>query len=184
MTSFHKSYCPAQEEYSAATEVYPGLWIGSVKSRDDRRFGAVVSILTPGEMMYYRGVPLPRCPMYHVDHGDRVTGLLEKLDGMDAFGWVDKQRCLDHLPQNARGTAIGATATLNPIHVLFHCAQGASRSPTAFIAYAVSRGYGTLEDVTQRVITTRPVAMHLWERYGCVGDRTGGFGGELIDRFG
>ena len=145
-SSFHTPNCPARREVYYPTEVYPGLWVGSVETRRDPRFTAVVSILTEGEMSYFRQVEMPKCRMYHVDHADRSAGLIAKLT--DAYKFVDEARAED-----------------NNYNVLFHCGAGASRSTSALIGYAITRGLDSLSDAFENMIAKRPLAMNMWHGF-------------------
>ena len=145
-SSFHTPNCPARREVYYPTEVYPGLWVGSVETRRDPRFTAVVSILTEGEMSYFRQVEMPKCRMYHVDHADRSAGLIAKLT--DAYKFVDEARAED-----------------NNYNVLFHCGAGASRSTSALIGYAITRGLDSLSDAFENMIAKRPLAMNMWDGF-------------------
>lgn len=142
-SSFHNLGCPAHIEVYYPTEIYPGLWVGSVETRCDPRFTAVVSILTEGEMSYFRQVEIPKCAMHHVDHADRSAGLICKLE--DAYKFVDKK--------------IGGGP------VLFHCGAGASRSTSALIGYALTRGLDNISDAFENMIAKRPLAMYMWHGF-------------------
>jgi predicted protein tyrosine phosphatase len=128
------------------TEIYPRLWVGSVETRCDPRFTAVVSILTEGEMSYFRQVEMPKCEMVHIDHADRSPGLILKLT--NAYKFVDEARASD-----------------NNHHILFHCGAGASRSTSALIGYALTRGLDNISDAFENMITKRPLAMNMWHGF-------------------
>lgn len=145
-SSFHNLGCPAQIEVFYPTEIYPGLWVGSVETRCDPRFNAVVSILTEGEMSYFRRVEMPKRAMHHVDHADRSAGLICKLT--DAYKFVDEARASD-----------------NNYHILFHCGAGASRSTSALIGYALTRGLDNISDAFENMIAKRPLAMNIWNGF-------------------
>lgn len=151
-SSFHLQNCPARHEVFYPTQIYPGLWVGGVETRRDPRFTAVVSILTEGEMSYFRQVEMPKCRMIHIDHADRSAGLIcesgvvAKLT--DAYKFVDSARASD-----------------NNHHILFHCGAGASRSTSALIGYALTRGLDNISDAFENMITKRPLAMNMWHGF-------------------
>ena len=151
-STFHNLGCPARIEVYHPTEIYPGLWVGSVETRCDPRFTAVVSILTEGEMSYFRQVEIPKCAMHHVDHADRSAGLIYESGVVaklaDAYKFVDDARSdRDHND------------------ILFHCGAGASRSTSALIGYALTRGLDNISDAFENMLAKRPLAMNMWHGF-------------------
>ena len=51
------------DSHEIPTEIMPGLWVGSVMSRPDPRFVAVVTILSPGEMHWAMGAKIGTRPV-------------------------------------------------------------------------------------------------------------------------
>lgn len=137
----HRSPCPADNPTEPPChEVAPGLFVGAVEARIDPRFVAVVSILSEGDARYVGArVPMPSVPMFHVEHEDRSEGLLAKCE--PAWRFVDEHR--------ARGP------------VLFHCLQGANRSPTVYCGYRITRDRVRAEAILLEVLARRPPAWHI-----------------------
>jgi protein-tyrosine phosphatase len=86
---------------------------------------------------------MPKCEVVHIDHADRSDGLITKLE--DAYRVVDKK--------------IGGGP------VLFHCGAGASRSTSALIGYALTRGLDNISDAFENMIAKRPLAMNMWHGF-------------------
>lgn len=137
----HRAHCPAMRpDDPACHEVAPGLFVGSVEARVDQRFVAVVSILSEADVRYVGGrVAMPNVPMFHVEHEDRGEGLLAKC--VPAWAFVDEHR--------ARGP------------VLFHCLQGANRSPTVYCGYRITRDQVSAEAILLEVLSRRPPAWYI-----------------------
>ncbi len=137
----HRTHCPAQQPNKPAChEVAPGFFVGSVEARVDPRFVAVVSILSEADARYVGArVAMPSVPMFHVEHEDQGEGLLTKC--VPAWAFVDQHR------------------TRGP--VLFHCLQGANRSPTAYCGYRITRDRVRAEDILLDVLARRPPAWYI-----------------------
>lgn len=137
----HRPHCPTMRpDEPACHEVAPGLFVGSVEARVDRRFVAVVSILSEADARYVGArVAMPSVPMFHVEHEDQGEGLLVKCE--PAWRFVDEHR--------AQGP------------VLFHCLQGANRSPTAYCGYRITRDRVSAEAILLEVLARRPPSWYV-----------------------
>ncbi len=153
----HESTCRSQDDsHEIPTEIVPRLWVGSVMSRPDPRFIAVVTILSPGEMHWAMGAKIADPPgAWHViNHGDHEPGLV--AHGPGAWSFIDRRR------------------DLGP--VLVHCGAGASRSPTIVAGYLITRMGMTLPEAMGKLLV-RPQVMHIWPGY--LRELTERFGGGI-----